>query len=274
MKIFYSIILLSILISCKSSELPNKKYSQYQNKYSYSIENNTLKVQIENTLNCPLRIWMAYPEQTIQNRFNELNPILLSAKADTTIILSEISKLDHNIKFSSLLGDPQKVVQNIQLELPFKKDKEYRIIQGNNTKHTHSTNWSKYAIDFGLKTNDTVCSATDGFVVGVIDQYKYGGKGAKWRPYGNFITIYEPNSGLFTQYVHLTENGRLVSVGDRIEKGQAIGLSGKTGQTDIEHLHFNCLIPTTDKDGLKSIPFEFKVGYKSEDLKRNDLIKH
>ena len=109
--------------------------------------------------------------------------------------------------------------------------------------------------------------------VGVIDKYKFGGEGDKWRPFGNFITIYEPDSGIFTQYVHLIKNGSLVKVGEKIDSGQPIALSGKTGQTDIEHLHFNCLIPINNNDGLKSIPFEFVEGYKSESLKKSDIVK-
>ena len=65
-----------------------------------------------------------------------------------------------------------------------------------------------------------------------------------------------------------------MKIGDSIKRGQPIALSGKTGQTDIEHLHFNCLIPVNDNvDGMKSIPIEFIEGYKSVDLKKNDIVK-
>lgn len=99
-----------------------------------------------------------------------------------------------------------------------------------------------------------------------------GGIGKEWKTFGNFITIYKPNSGLFIQYVHLAENGSLVEIGDEIQSGQSIALSGDTGQRDIEHLHFNCLIPVNTNDGLKSIPIEFIEGYKSEELKKDDLV--
>ncbi len=64
----------------------------------------------------------------------------------------------------------------------------------------------------------------------------------------------------------------IVRVWDKIESGQPIALSGKTGQTNIEHLHFSCLVPVNNTAGLESIPFEFVEGYKSEDLQRNDVL--
>jgi len=46
-----------------------------------------------------------------------------------------------------------------------------------------------------------------------------------------------------------------------------------TGQTDIEHLHFNCLIPTDTENGLMSLAFEFVGDYKSTQLKKGDIIE-
>ncbi|MGJ8734917.1 MAG: M23 family metallopeptidase, partial [Cellulophaga sp.] len=188
-------------------------------------------------------------------------------------VFSQVNKIKNDIRFSSRLGSLSKKIEQIELELPFPINMEYKVIQGNNTNHTHSSDWSRYAVDFDLKKNDTICSATNGFVVGVVDKYELGGEGDKWKPYGNYITIYEPISGLFTQYVHLVKNGSFVKVGDEVISGQVIGLSGETGQTDIEHLHFNCLIPANSNDGLKSIPFKFKEGYISEKLNKNDIVK-
>ena len=160
------------------------------------------------------------------------------------------------------------------MEFPFAKNKEYIILQGNNTNFTHNSNFSRYAIDFNLKTNDTVHSATNGYVVGVIDKYEFGGKSDKWRDYGNFITVYDPDSGIFCQYSHLVKSGSLVAIGDRVEMGQPIALSGNTGQSTVEHLHFNCLKPIHNNDGLISIPVEFVNGQKGIDLKEGDVVRN
>lgn len=124
-----------------------------------------------------------------------------------------------------------------------------------------------------MKTNDTICSATDGFVVGIVDKYRSGGIGKEWKDYGNFITIYDPNSGVFSQYVHLVQNGVFVKMGDKIKRGQNIALAGNTGQSTGEHLHFSCLIPANDENGLESIPIQFIGDIKGIKLKKGDKLK-
>jgi len=156
--------------------------------------------------------------------------------------------------------------------LPFPKNRSYKIIQGYNGSHSHNTDYSRYAIDFSLKINDTVCSAADGYVVGVIKDYKLGGTTEDWIDYSNYITIYHPKSGLFTQYVHLIKNGSFVKVGDTVTKGQPIGLSGMTGYTTVPHLHFNVLKPDK-KEGLISTDIEFEEGYKGTELTENITVK-
>ncbi|MEL7001417.1 MAG: M23 family metallopeptidase [Bacteroidota bacterium] len=267
-------LVLILCIGCETSKLPSTRYSQARLKISAALENNVLEIDIKNPLNCPIRIWMNNSDTDLQARFEKVNPVLLKPKSDTTYAFSGVKSFDNKNSYSASLGDPSKVIEKIKVELPFPKNREYRIIQGNNTSATHNTDHSRYAIDFSLMVNDTICSATNGFVVGVIDKYEFGGQGDQWKPFGNFVTIYEPNSGIFTQYVHLVKNGSLVQVGDKVKSGQPIALSGETGQTDIEHLHFNCLIPVDNSDdGMKSIPTEFVEGYRSIDLKRNDMVK-
>ncbi len=107
-----------------------------------------------------------------------------------------------------------------------------------------------------MKVGDTVTSADDGYVIGVIKDYKKGGSTPDWRDYANYITIFHPGSGLYTQYVHLMHEGSFVKVGDSVRKGQAIGLSGMTGYTTGPHLHFNVLRP--GRKNFISTPVEFE----------------
>lgn len=273
MKKLLLLIFLSFLFGCKTSNLPTQKYNQYEHYKSYTFENNELKIILKNPLASPLRIWVFNSNEDIQSKLNELNPIVLESKSDSTITFPNIYNFDKNLNFSSRLGNTFKKIKPVKLELPFPNNKEYKVLQGNETNFTHNTDWSKYALDFHLKTNDTVCSATSGYVVGVVDQYENGGKGIKWKPFANYVTIYEPDSGIFIQYVHLVKNGSLVKIGDKIESGQPIALSGNTGQSNVEHLHFNCLIPVNSEDGLKSIPIEFIEGYKGSELENGDIVK-
>lgn len=256
------------------AQIPQEKYQQYEYEKSVINSHDTLKIILKNPLQCPLRIWIHTDDQDLQHKLNSLSPVLLQSTSDTTLIFTNLRGPGRKFRFSSRLGSLLKKTENIGLDLPFPTGREYLIMQGNNTDFTHNTEWSRYALDFNLKTNDTICSATDGYVVGVIDRYKLSGKGKEWQPFSNFLTIYDPDSGLFCQYVHLTQSGSLVKIGDHVKKGQKIALSGNTGQSTREHLHFSCLIPVNTEDGLKSVPITFANGLKGTALKKGDRVKN
>ena len=58
------------------------------------------------------------------------------------------------------------------------------------------------------------------------------------KGYGNFIIVKHDINGevLYSAYAHLSK--RNVQVGDKVKKGETIGLSGKTGGVTGPHLHF------------------------------------
>lgn len=200
-----------------------------------------------------------------------MNPITVPALTDTTFILPKDTDIK-KLSYASRLGSTTQPIINKPMELPYKFGKKYKVIQGNHGNYTHNSDWSAYAIDFNLKERDTVCAAINGFVVGIVDAYKHGGKGKEWKPYANFITIYNKETGIFTQYVHLAYKGSLVQQGDYVVAGQPIALSGNTGQTTEPHLHFNCLIPENSENGLKSVPFIFKPNKASENIKEGIFL--
>lgn len=59
----------------------------------------------------------------------------------------------------------------------------------------------------------------------------------KWDN-GEYITIQHDN-GYFTMYAHMCTGCRKVQVGDRVQRGQVIGLMGQTGWATGIHLHFS-----------------------------------
>jgi murein DD-endopeptidase MepM/ murein hydrolase activator NlpD len=65
----------------------------------------------------------------------------------------------------------------------------------------------------------------------------------------NLVTI-EHEDGTVALYSHLTLDGVLVTVGQQVNAGDTIGLSGDTGNTGgLPHLHFS-LHPCSDLPGL------------------------
>ena len=83
---------------------------------------------------------------------------------------------------------------------------------------------------------------------------------------GNLITI-DHGNGLVTKYMHHSEI--YVKVGDHVEKGQQIGLSGTTGRSTGNHLHFQ-----VEENGVAVNPLLYLEGNgTSSELQRMDPIK-
>lgn len=81
-------------------------------------------------------------------------------------------------------------------------------------------------IDIAMSVGDTVRVA----LPGVVERVAYEAKG-----YGNYIVV-RHDDGMETRYAHLSS--ALVGVGQRVISGEAIALSGNTGNSTGPHLHF------------------------------------
>ena len=83
------------------------------------------------------------------------------------------------------------------------------------------------ALDYGIPVGTTIYAADDGVVLS-----------AGWRSGGyGYATIIQHSNGLRTYYAH--GNGTFyVSEGDIVTRGQAIMLSGNTGNSTGPHVHF------------------------------------
>ncbi|WP_051286376.1 M23 family metallopeptidase [Salinimicrobium terrae] len=256
MKICSYILLFLLITDCSEKRLPKEKFSQTSFGLDHHFEHDTAYFTIQNTLYTPVRISISSRAKAHQDLVKKFDILIVDARTDTIVKISAPGKDTVQLKFHSAFGDPRKEVNPSPIAYPFPKNKRYKVIQGYNGSFSHKSDYSRYAIDFNMKVGDTVCSADDGYVVGVIKDYKERGNTPAWRDYANFITLFHPESGLYIQYVHLMHNGSFVQVGDRVEKGQPIGLSGMTGYTSGPHLHFNVLKPANK--GVISTPVEFE----------------
>lgn len=117
--------------------------------------------------------------------------------------------------------------------LPFKKGERYLVHQGNTSGFGHSGFW-RYGYDFLMDIGTEVYAARLGHVVYTFEDASDGNANLT-----NLITI-QHKDGTVALYSHLTKNGSLVEIGEEVERGQLIGLSGNTGNTGgIPHLHFS-----------------------------------
>jgi hypothetical protein len=214
-KTIFCILGLGLAIGCsKNQKLLKEKYYPFDYSAHYSYANDTLKVVVKNPLNCPLRISLSSPDKSLPDIVAKFGTLTLKEKSDTIVRYYLKAQGKILLNFNSLFGDLNKEIVKEKLSLPFPKNRTYQIIQGYNGSYSHNTDFSRDAIYFSLKIKDTVCSAADGYVVGVIKGYELAGTTEEWMDYSNYITIYHPVTGLFTQYVHLNKNGSFVKVGD------------------------------------------------------------
>lgn len=254
----------------KAQELPKEEYYQFSYNRNIEYKDDTITINIENPLFSPLRVNIFSSYLKDKKVIDDTIKLVIKENSEAEIKLSakNLESSQFNFKINQAFGDDSKTIKHNNLALPFSKGKTYQIMQSDNGSFSHNDDYSRYAVDFNMKVGDTITSADDGFVVGVIKDYEYGGNDRKWRDFANYITIYHPHSGLFTQYVHLKKEGSFVKVGDAVKRNQPIGLSGATGFASDEHLHFNVLIPEKGKT-LISVPFSFENNISSKSLKKN-----
>lgn len=140
--------------------------------------------------------------------------------------------------------------------IPYQAGEQYGIGQGYGGKFSHFMEGKTHAIDFTMKVGTSICAARDGVVLEVKEDSDKHGKTYKYHEYGNYIIVYHTD-GSMANYFHLKKNGSKVKVGDKVEAGQVIALSGNTGWSSGPHLHFQ--VYAFDKDmEVKSIPTKFK----------------
>ncbi|TSC60275.1 MAG: Peptidase M23 [Parcubacteria group bacterium LiPW_15] len=122
-------------------------------------------------------------------------------------------------------------------------------IQGDKSDMTQSygaTAFAKYGykgkwhngIDFGVPIGTPIFAAETGIILATGNQDSFCYKGA----YGKFVLIKHENN-LTSLYGHLSKY--IVSPGQKVERGQVIGYSGKTGYATGPHLHFSVFATPT-----------------------------
>ena len=92
-----------------------------------------------------------------------------------------------------------------------------------------------YAIDFELPIGTPLVAARAGIVVAARDTFPDGNDRDLEE---NYVMVRHADSTV-ARYIHLTQHGVLVAMGDSVRQGQRIARSGNTGQTGGPHLHFD-----------------------------------
>lgn len=162
----------------------------------------------------------------------------------------------YSYNYRAILGDVKQVSydSSYRYDLPFKKNAKYRVEQGYNGRFTHQ---GENSLDFNMPEGTQVRAARAGVVVSVVQGFKGSCLREDCKAMANHILIYH-NDGTIAEYSHLSFNGAKVAVGDSVNRGDLIALSGNTGYTRGPHLHFTCYLSGFGSN--RSIKTRFRVG--------------
>src|SRR5687768_2055049 len=102
---------------------------------------------------------------------------------------------------------------------------------------THFTKATLHAVDIGMPQGTAVLAARAGIVEALQADQGAGEDEGPLTYEGNFVRVRHADRTAAT-YAHLKHQGVTVVVGDGIEAGQLLGISGASGDVLEPHLHF------------------------------------
>ena len=144
--------------------------------------------------------------------------------------------------------------------LPFEEGASYRLTQGYNGDRTHQ---GENALDFTMDEGTKIFAARAGKVIRIKEDSNQGCASKRCNNMGNYVTVLHED-GTYADYLHLQFEGVTVQLGDLVEAGDPIALSGNTGWSTGPHLHF--IVRKTEKDRQVSLPTLFKTSSNKTEL--------
>ncbi len=222
-------------------------------------DNGEVNVYLRN--NKPFTITMTVDVNTVNLASDQQDPVTKTLEGNSRVWIARYqpvnkrrrTAIDFNIQWA--VGSLDVVHDDDYLyRLPFNTSAGHYVVQGFNGGYSHR-GFSKYGVDFSMPDGTELYAAREGTVVDVEYRNYRGGASRKYAKYANFIVI-EHSDGSTGEYYHLQQDGVFVRPGDKVKRGQLIGLSGSTGFTSVPHLHF-AVYKALAKGETQSLAFKF-----------------
>ncbi len=120
--------------------------------------------------------------------------------------------------------------------LPFPVGESHRVSQGNCFESGSHQGTLRHSHDLEMPFGSTVTAARAGVVSVMRVTQPAGSRGLTTS---NWIQV-DHGDGTVASYVHLVEDGALVAIGERVEPGIPIAITGATGDVgSFPHVHFD-----------------------------------
>lgn len=160
-------------------------------------------------------------------------------------------------KYSYKIGVPSsKPSAKVVYSIPY--EGSHRVSQSYFGEHSHQRGTeSEYAVDFVMPIGTKVRAARDGVVIAFYSDSNKGGSNKEFAHDANEIFI-DHGDGTYSNYVHLKYKGVLVKLGQHVQAGDTIGLSGSTGWSTEPHLHF-MVYRVLSAYKIQSLPFQMRT---------------
>jgi murein DD-endopeptidase MepM/ murein hydrolase activator NlpD len=140
--------------------------------------------------------------------------------------------------------------------LPYASGTAHKVGQGFNGTFSHY-DMDQYCIDWNMDEGTEVLAARDGVVVAIEESFSEGGADESFKDYGNYVIIQHADDTI-GEYYHFQHNGVQVDVGQPVDVGDVLGLSGNTGWSSGPHLHFGVYY-AVDGNRRESVPIHFRT---------------
>lgn len=122
--------------------------------------------------------------------------------------------------------------------IPFKAGQRWVLDQGFEGEFSHRDVQSRYALDFAVDEGTPVLASRAGVVMHVRDDFEISGQSrAEFAERSNVVRVLHAD-GTMAIYAHLSPHSALARIGQAVEVGTPLGLSGNTGYSTGPHLHF------------------------------------
>ena len=144
---------------------------------------------------------------------------------------------------------------SITYSLPYREGEEYTVMQGYGGR-THKGGFY-YSIDWYMPAGSEVLAAREGTVTEAVDHFDGHGLKPFYYRRDNRVII-EHEDGTVAYYAHFMKGGARVKPGDKVQRGELIGLSGNVGYSSAAHLHFS-VHRAVDGRRSESVPVKFRL---------------